>query len=132
MELGHWSSCAVHNGPALPVGKCDCGGLDLADDPSHDRIAPFVPEAGRGGLLIEDGERQRLVEPQELPADGLVADASSSDLPNAHDGVAINGDAAGVHLDVPRVAVVPDLKQAAISERFASRSGLHLTSHKGN
>jgi hypothetical protein len=21
----HWSDCAVHNGPALPVGPCDCG-----------------------------------------------------------------------------------------------------------
>lgn len=21
----HLSSCAVHNGPALPVGPCDCG-----------------------------------------------------------------------------------------------------------
>ena len=24
----HWSDCAVHNGPALPVGKCNCGGYD--------------------------------------------------------------------------------------------------------
>lgn len=22
----HWSSCAVHNEPALPAGPCDCGG----------------------------------------------------------------------------------------------------------
>ena len=28
----HWSDCAVNNGPALPVGECDCGGLELADD----------------------------------------------------------------------------------------------------
>ena len=21
----HWSDCAVHNGPAYPAGKCDCG-----------------------------------------------------------------------------------------------------------
>jgi hypothetical protein len=25
----HWSDCAVHNGPALPVGPCDCGADDL-------------------------------------------------------------------------------------------------------
>lgn len=22
----HWSDCAVHNAPALPIGECDCGG----------------------------------------------------------------------------------------------------------
>ena len=22
----HWSDCAVHNAPALPASKCDCGG----------------------------------------------------------------------------------------------------------
>jgi hypothetical protein len=22
----HWSDCALHNGPALPTGECDCGG----------------------------------------------------------------------------------------------------------
>ena len=22
---GHYSDCAVHNGPALPLGPCDCG-----------------------------------------------------------------------------------------------------------
>lgn len=27
----HWSDCAVNNGPALPIGECDCGGLELAD-----------------------------------------------------------------------------------------------------
>ena len=24
--LQHWSDCAVHNEPAYPAGKCDCGG----------------------------------------------------------------------------------------------------------
>jgi hypothetical protein len=23
----HWSSCAVHNEPALPAGPCNCGGV---------------------------------------------------------------------------------------------------------
>jgi len=23
--FSHWSDCAVHNGPAYPAGKCDCG-----------------------------------------------------------------------------------------------------------
>ena len=24
--MQHWSDCAVHNEPAYPAGKCDCGG----------------------------------------------------------------------------------------------------------
>lgn len=27
--MGHASDCAVHNGPALPVGPCNCGEADL-------------------------------------------------------------------------------------------------------
>ena len=23
--MAHWSSCSINNGPALPVGDCDCG-----------------------------------------------------------------------------------------------------------
>lgn len=23
--MAHWSDCAAHNAPALPVGPCDCG-----------------------------------------------------------------------------------------------------------
>jgi hypothetical protein len=36
----HWSDCAVNNGPALPVGECDCGGLKSLkphDGSEHDR-----------------------------------------------------------------------------------------------
>lgn len=33
---GHWSDCAVHNAPALPVGPCDCGGYDPEHEgPAH-------------------------------------------------------------------------------------------------
>ena len=28
----HWSDCAVHNGPAYPAGKCDCG---VAQEPER-------------------------------------------------------------------------------------------------
>lgn len=27
VRRAHASDCAVHNGPALPVGKCDCGSI---------------------------------------------------------------------------------------------------------
>lgn len=26
LKPGHWSSCAIYNAPAYPVGPCDCGG----------------------------------------------------------------------------------------------------------
>ena len=26
----HWSDCAIHNAPAYPQGKCDCGGFPIA------------------------------------------------------------------------------------------------------
>jgi hypothetical protein len=35
----HWSSCAVNNGPALPVGPCDCGGYQ-SDTAPAEYIAP--------------------------------------------------------------------------------------------
>lgn len=31
-EKNHDSDCAIHNGPALPSGECDCRGPSLADD----------------------------------------------------------------------------------------------------
>lgn len=35
----HWSDCAVNNGPALPVGPCDCGGY-TAPPPAQPVAAP--------------------------------------------------------------------------------------------
>lgn len=29
-QMMHYSSCAVHNAPALPVGPCNCGGFSPA------------------------------------------------------------------------------------------------------
>jgi hypothetical protein len=31
----HWSDCAVHNGPAYPAGKCDCG---VAQEPEREAL----------------------------------------------------------------------------------------------
>ncbi len=28
-QQGHWSSCAVHNEPAMPNGECDCVSDDV-------------------------------------------------------------------------------------------------------
>lgn len=107
----HWSDCAVHNAPALPVGECDCGGLDLADNASHGLVPTLVPAPWSGGLLVQDGEANGLVETQELPSSPLVVGAPAPHLPDPHDGIAILSDAASVDLDVTTVAVVPNLKQ---------------------
>jgi hypothetical protein len=32
----HWSDCAVHNGPAYPAGKCDCG---VTQEPAQEPVA---------------------------------------------------------------------------------------------
>jgi len=29
-EIVHASDCAIHNGPALPPGPCNCGAADAA------------------------------------------------------------------------------------------------------
>lgn len=126
MPTKHWSDCAVHNGPALPAGECDCGGLELADDASHHFVAPLVAGSGCGGFLVKDGESQGFVESQELPADAFVTHTAAAHLPDAHDGVAVFGEPAGVNLDVANVAVVTDFKQTPLGESFASRSGVHV------
>lgn len=35
--LQHWSDCSVHNEPAYPAGKCDCGGY-ASQQPAQQRI----------------------------------------------------------------------------------------------
>jgi hypothetical protein len=56
MPNGHWSDCAVHNAPALPLGECDCGGLDLTHDPHHGLVASPITGARRLGILIEQSD----------------------------------------------------------------------------
>lgn len=38
--IQHWSSCAVNNAPALPVGPCDCGGFNPSKILSMDEKEP--------------------------------------------------------------------------------------------
>jgi len=40
--MAHWSDCAVHNAPALPVGLCDCGN----DAPRSAVAVPDTMELG--------------------------------------------------------------------------------------
>lgn len=46
MPKGHKSDCALHNGPALPVGPCDCG----ATQAEFERLArPLIEFLNREG-----------------------------------------------------------------------------------
>ncbi len=110
MKSGHWSDCAVHNAPALPVGVCDCGGLDLADNAGHGLVATLEAFPGGVGGFVENCECACLVEPQQLPTNRLVVNASTSHLPDPHNGIAVPGQAASVDLNVPSVPIIPNLK----------------------
>jgi hypothetical protein len=94
------------------VGKitCDCNGLELASDAAHDFIPSLVTVARSEGLLLRNECPGSFIHSQQLPADRLMADASASDLPDTHDRVVLFGDANGVDLNVPREAIVSELK----------------------
>lgn len=54
--MAHWSSCAVHNEPALPKGECDCG--NDAPEPedawvSVNSISPAMQPFCRGYMAPE-------------------------------------------------------------------------------
>ena len=106
----HWSDCAIHNAPALPVGPCDCGGLELALDVAHGSIASFISGARSEGPLLGNQGAGSLVQPQCFPPDGLIADAAAGDLPDAHDSVVFFGGSDGVDLNVADIPVVLELK----------------------
>jgi len=46
----HWSDCAVHNGPAYPAGKCDCG---VAQEPESEALK-LLEEATRSCNNIDE------------------------------------------------------------------------------
>jgi hypothetical protein len=43
----HWSDCAVHNAPAYPAGKCDCG---VAQEPAQEPVACVM--GTYGGMFV--------------------------------------------------------------------------------
>jgi hypothetical protein len=50
----HLASCAVHNGPAFPVGPCDCGAEDWATVEA-DQIIDFLREADSWAPSFQSG-----------------------------------------------------------------------------
>jgi hypothetical protein len=101
----HASDCAMNNAPALPIGPCDCG-LQLATDRLHHPITGHVIGARREGSLVCNPSTGSFVQSQQLPTDGLVADAPAADLPNPHDGMIILSESNRVDFNATGEAVV--------------------------
>ena len=108
----HWSDCAIYNGPALEPGPCDCGGLELTEDADHNFVPTLVATPRGLGPFFGDRGTSGFIKPQELPADPLIADATAANLPNAHDGIAVFGEADRVDLNDSEIAVISQLKDA--------------------
>jgi hypothetical protein len=68
----HWSDCAVHNAPAYPAGKCDCG---VAQEPAnylHAVLSAFGPDAGisldqKGWSQLHAAIKAVLMQPAQEP-----------------------------------------------------------------
>jgi hypothetical protein len=106
----HWSSCAIYNAPALPVGPCDCGGLELTSDDAHDGVGRIVSGPGSLRPLLCYEGTGGFVQTQQFPANGFIADAAASDLPNSHDGIVVLREPDRVDLDIAGVTIVPKLQ----------------------
>jgi hypothetical protein len=85
-------------------------GLQLATDRLHHPITGHVIGARREGSLVCNPSTGSLVQSQQLPTDGLVADAPAADLPNPHDGMIILGESNRVDFNATGEAVVLKLK----------------------
>lgn len=51
----HKSDCALHNGPALPVGPCDCGASELMQRAFEEASRPlikFLNDAGHPHMQV--------------------------------------------------------------------------------
>src|ERR1039458_5402896 len=97
-----WSDCAIYNGPAYPPGPCNCGGLELTQDSCHFSIPALVAGPGGVGLLLKQSNPDSLVNTQQFPANRLVVNTSTPDLPDTHHGVTSGADSNGVDLNISR------------------------------
>lgn len=108
----HWCDCAIYNGPAYPTGPCDCGMLDLAEDAGEDLIVSFVTPPGSFGLFVQNAVADGLIEKQDFPANGLVADTATSHLKHAHSSVIGSCDTCCVDLYDANVPIIANFKTA--------------------
>lgn len=98
---------------------CDCGDLDLASYPAHRFVTTRIPSTGCLGLFVNHMGRECFIEPEQLPADTLIAIAAASDLPNAGDCVALSGVSDSMNLNNSREAVISNFKAFLRSDCIA-------------
>ena len=95
---------AATSGPPTAVA------LELASDDLHDGIGGVIAAAGSHRALGCDDGFGSFIQAQQLPSEGLIADAAARDLPYTHDGVVVLREADSVNLDIPGVTVIPKLE----------------------
>jgi hypothetical protein len=64
--------------------------------------------------------RECFIEPEQLPSCTLAAIAAASDLPDAHNAIALLRGSDGVNLDDAREAIIAKLKSLATPKSLAS------------
>lgn len=127
----HWSTCAVHNAPALPIGRCNCGGLNLTDDCLKYGIAAFVTGSGGVRFLVDHMGAEGFVEVHVLPAGALIALAAAANLPDIHDRVVVLGHPDDMDLNDAREAIVAQLKALPLPQGLAGNIGQHTQTPPG-
>lgn len=74
--MTHASDCAVHNAPALPVGRCDCGAFDPLEWALYENYTPeFVKQRERA-----EADADREMRAKALEAALRTSGTYSSDL----------------------------------------------------
>lgn len=106
----HFSDCSSHDD-----GRCDCEPLDLAAYGPHSFVPTRIPSTGRFGIFLNHMGRERFIETEQLPSLTLAAIAAASDLPDAHDAIAILSDPNSVDFDNARITVISKLKAISCS-----------------
>lgn len=98
-RIGHWSDCAIYNGPAFEPGPCDCGGLDLAAYDAYRAVTGLIPTPGSLACFVEDDVPPSAVHSENAPRVGVPALAAASDLPSSHDRVSRSAGADSMHFN---------------------------------
>lgn len=124
-RLGHWSDCAVHNEPGLPVAGCDCGGLDLTAYDRYRAVTSLIPTPGSLARFIQGGVVPSPIEVENAPRRGVAALASTPDLPSAHDGIACGAGPDRVDLHNPRETIVGDREPLSGVQRVTGNMPPH-------
>lgn len=91
----------------------------MALDALHSFVPAFVATSGRVGVLVGEVGRECFIEAHDLPARSFPTLAAACDLPDAHNHVAVLGDANSVNLDNARKTVIAKLKTLTQAQCFA-------------